>query len=387
MPYKRFLERNNIDLILIRYPSRADFAARVLGADEFQENPAWVEHYYECLKNDIEIVDPMSAMWEHRFEFPLFYFYNLPFEQHPYEGEWSVAAKVLSEVVKRYSIPLEDSPITLRETSISSSDPQFFWPAGNPKYKTDDNIVFDQAIQNDDSIKTLQTNSGHPILFLSNSFLGGFPFRDRGASVPAYLSFLLQTKPDWFFQAGIGNGIIRNLISYPELLTKRQAVIMIAAFNMWNSPFPSFPQYILDDARSISLEKTIDILSDDISILDNGSFLFTKQSDGTAQFVQNIEKEDPERNFRIEISIPPFDKKKTCMFRVNYGEVAYSVLMDVLDENGKRIDSAEIATGSRNVHVDFFIPVSDAPRKITLLFEPSSPNKPSSINNFELWYY
>ena len=172
MPYKKYLEENNIDLILLRYPSRADFAARVLGADDFQENPAWVEHYYECLKNDIEIVDPMPEMYEHRFDYPLFYFYNLPTEQHPFEGEMMIAAKVLSNVISRYTIPREESPITLRKTTHKSSDPQFFWPPGNPNYQPDDNITFNQAMQNDKSLETLQPNSSHPVLFLSNSYLG-----------------------------------------------------------------------------------------------------------------------------------------------------------------------------------------------------------------------
>ena len=93
MPYKKYLEENNIDLIVLRIPSKWDFAARVLASDDFHENPEWVEHYYECLKNDIEIVDPMPEMWNHRFDFPLFYFYHVPSEIHPFEGQAFISAQ------------------------------------------------------------------------------------------------------------------------------------------------------------------------------------------------------------------------------------------------------------------------------------------------------
>ena len=387
MPYKKYLDDNNIDLVLMRYPSRADFAARVLGADDFQENPAWIEHYYECLKNDIEIVDPMPEMWEHRFDYPLFYFYNLPSEQHPFEGEIMIAANVLSKVLERYSIPKEENPITLRETSHRSSDPQFFWPPGNPKYETDVNITFNQSVQNDNSIKTLQLNSSHPVLFLSNSFLGGSPFRETGASIPAYLSFFLQTKPDWFYQAGIENAMIRNLISSPELLANRQVVVMVGAWSMWNGAFPPFPKYISDNARSISLEKTIDFLSPDISIIDNDSFVFLKNDTGATVFTQNTEKNDANKNFKIELSIPPGpDEQKTCMLRINYIKNTY-ITMNVADnESGQMLDTTTLAPGN-NIHTDVFIPVSDASREISIQFRPSYPDHIFSINNIELWYY
>ncbi len=41
-PYKQYLEDNNIDLILVRIPSKWEFARCVLTSDVFQENPAWI---------------------------------------------------------------------------------------------------------------------------------------------------------------------------------------------------------------------------------------------------------------------------------------------------------------------------------------------------------
>ena len=387
MPYKKYLDDNNIDLILMRFPSRADFAARVVGADDFQENPAWVEHYYECLKNDIEIVDPMPEMWEHRFDYPLFYFYNLPAEQHPFEGEMMIAANVLSKVLTRYRIPKEESPITFRKTSHKSPDPQFFWPPGNPKYKTDVNLTFNQSVQNGNSIRALQLNSSHPVLFLSNSFLGGSPFREAGASIPAYVSYYLQTKPDWFYQSGIGNAMIRNLISSPELLANRQVVVMVGAWSMWNGDFPPFPKYISDKARCISLEKTIEFLSPEISIIDNDSFVFCKNNDDTIDFTQNPEKDNANKSFKIVLSIPSGPKgTKTCMLRVNYAKNTY-ITMNVEDcETGQKLDTTTLAPGD-NVHTDVFIPISNISRKISIQFVPNYPNHVFSINNIELWYY
>ena len=388
LPYKKYLEENNIDLILMRYPSKADFAARVLGADDFQENPAWVQHYYECLKNDIEIVDPMPEMWKHRFDYPLFYFYNLPSETHPLEGELMVAAKVLSDVLERYDLPKEDSLISLQETSYSSSDAQFFYPEGNPKFSSEDNISFHYPIQNNESIKTLQLNSSHPVIFLSNSHFGGYPFRDFGASIPGYSAFFLQTKPDWLYQSGIGNAMIRNLISSPYLLGKRRVVVMVASFTMWNRSFPPFPKYLSDHTRSIFLEKTIDFLSSDIKMFDNDSFLFSKDINGLTCFTQNPAKNNPNNDFRIELEIPCGPEgEQTCMLRINYGYNS-QITMEVQDSEsqGNNLDTMALASGS-NLHADIYIPVSKDSRRISILFKPGYPTRKYLLKNIELWYY
>lgn len=387
MPYKKYLDENNIDLILIRYPSRSDFAARVLGSDEFQENPAWVEHYYECLKSDIEIVDPMPEMWEHRFDYPMFYFYNLPTESHPLEGELMVAANVLSEVLKRYSLPKEENTISLRETTHKSSDPRYFYPSGNLLFNTEENIVYKQAIQNDISIKTLQLNSSHPVIFLSNSYLGGSPFRETGASVPAYSSYFLQTKPDWLYQDGIGNPMIRNLISSPELLANRRAVVMVGAFNMWNGAFPPFPKYIADNAKSLSLEKTLNFMKD-ITNLDNGSFIFTQTENGSTEFTQNAEMERANKNFKIELNVPHGPTgKETCMLRINFSGYNTYITLNVQDSDSQTIlDTTTLAPGI-NLHTDVFIPISVDSRTISIQFRPKYPYHKFYIKNIELWYY
>ena len=44
------------------------------------------------------------------------HFYNITIEQHPLEGEIMIAAIILSEIIKLYNIPKEESPISIRET-------------------------------------------------------------------------------------------------------------------------------------------------------------------------------------------------------------------------------------------------------------------------------
>ena len=140
LPYKKYFDENNIDLIVVRIPNKWEFARCVLASDDFQEDPAWVEHYYNCLENDIEIVDPMPARWEHRFDFPLFYFYNEPSESHPFEGQAFISAMVLSDVLRRYSFTKSEKPIELEDYVLKTTQTRYFWPEGNAKYDPKENI-------------------------------------------------------------------------------------------------------------------------------------------------------------------------------------------------------------------------------------------------------
>lgn len=279
LPYKKYLEENNIDLILVRIPNKGDYASCVLASDDYQENPEWVEHYYECLKNDIEIVDPMPEMWKHRFDFPMFYFYNVESETHPFEGQAFIAAQVLSEVLKRYQYSVSEQPVELEDFVFETDQERYFWPKGNPRFDPKKNISFKQVTRDGKTIGGLSINTGSPFLFLSNSFFW-YPYRPQGASLPGYTAFFLQHVPDWSYQDGIHNQMIRNLICAPEVLQKRRAIIMVKAPFMNGGGFPPLPRYLSEHAGSISMEKTLDFLAPAIKNLDNDSFLFTKGKDG-----------------------------------------------------------------------------------------------------------
>lgn len=385
LPYKKYLENNNIDLIVLRIPSKGDFAARVLAAEDFQENPAWIEHYYECLKNDIEIIDPMPEMWKHRFDYPLFYFFHPDSENHPFEGQAFISAKVLSEVLKRYHFSTSDSPIELEDYSFKTSEPRYFWPEGNDKFDPKENVVFKQVVRNKKTIGSLSVNTGSPFLFLSNSFFW-CPRGSQGASVPGYTAYFLQHIPDWFYQDGTSNQLIRMLVNTPEALQKRHAVVMVGFPSAWNGTFPVFPKYLLDKPESISLEKTLDFISSDITNLDNGSFLFS-QTDGVTTISPNVQKADARPTFEIELEVPRCEGKNTCMLRINFAETSFASIFIYDCDRKKIIDSTDMSLPNSITPIDFspnFFIDASASQKIVILFLSQST---FSIKNIELWYY
>ena len=386
LPYKKYLEDNNIDLILLRMPTKGDFAARVLGADDYQENPAWVECYYNFLKNDIEVVDPMHEMWIHRFDYPLFYFYHMPRENHPLEGTTFTASKVLSGVLKRYSYK-KQSPISLIDVTSERNDPRFFWPSGNPKYDSKKHITYHGVIQDDKFVKT-SVNSGSPFLFTSNSFFD-YPDRSSGATVLGYTSYFLQTIPDWLYQSGVGCGpMLKNLVSNSNLLSGRQVVVMdVIGGPTRNDSFPSLPKYLLDGANKICLEKTINTLTDEtdgIEIKAQPNVLINKTDDGKTSIKSNSESASI---FSFSMEIQPVPGKSTCMLRLNFSNtIAGSFTIVDLKDNSK-LDFGEIANG-QNLFVDFFIKTSadSTPRKIDVKCNFSGPRE-IILRNIELWYY
>ena len=378
-PYKEYLEKNNIDLIVLRVPSKGDFAARVLMSDDFQENPAWVEHYYECLKNDIEIVDPMPEMWKERFDFPLFYFYHILPELHPCEGAAFASAKALSQVLQRYSFPKTNDPISLEDTILNTYQARFFWPEGNAKFDPKSNISFKKTVQNNAPVGSFSVNSGSPFLFLSNS-LFYFPSRPLGACLPGYTAYFLQTIPDWFYQEGLGNQMIRNLIADSAALSNRSVVIMSGHPTCWKGDFLKMPQYIDKNAKSIVLEQKLSLLSPDITIDKNG-FSFQETEDGFTSFSSDVPAE-----FSIEMNIPNKQGKNECMLRFNFETNDY-ISIEMFDRNDNSvIDTFTLPRGD-NQNADLFVPVSNEPRKVLIHFIPSRPANPHIVKSIEFWYY
>ena len=319
----------------------------VHASDVFQENPAWVEHYYECLKIGIEIVDPMPEMWEHRFDFPLFYYYNVQSESHPFEGQAFMSTKVLSDVLKRYSYPTSETPFELEDCALRTNRPRYFWPEGNIHFNPEDYVKVKRVIQDGKTIGGLTVNTGSPFLFLSNSFFA---------------------HPD------------------PQALSNRKVVIMVGHPGFWSNSFPSFPKYITDKAKCISLEISLDFQSSNIINLDNGSFLFEKDEENVTSSTQNTEMDKTNKYFDIQISVPSVEDKETCMLRINFGTNS-DITTVISDKDTKdKIDQTTLSPG-KNLHTDFYIPVADGTRQISIRFAPSYPDKQFSINNIELWYY
>ena len=384
LPYKKYLESNNIDLIVVRIPSKWDFAARVLAADEFQENPAWMEHYYECLKNDIEIIDPMPAMWKARFDYPLFYFYHFPDERHPLEGMSFVLAKEIADVLERYPYPKSATEIVLKDVLYETDDPLFFWPGGNGKFDSSKNLVFKQAVRDGEPVDQFVIFSGSPFLFLSNSYFW-FPQRPLGASVPGYAAYFLQAVPDWRYRGGIGNLMVSYLME-PHLLDFRRAVVMGGAFDAWRD-LPAIPKYIQDGARRIVLEKTVDASSDEITIHCHDSFSHSVAEDGALWFeaAGNPQAQSAD-HFDLGFAIPDMDGKSTVMIRANIVTPDICTV-DLADAgSGEVVDTVRVLPDGRP-KVDFFLPLPIPGRDVELRFIPRHPEKGMYVKNVEFWYY
>lgn len=256
---------------------------------------------------------------------------------------------------------------------------------GSITFNPQENIIFKRVICDGSSLGALAVNTGSPFLFLSNSFFW-YPYRPEGASVPTYTAFFIQHVPDWFYQGGIGNPMIRNLVSNPQVLSNRKVVIMVGHPNQWINSFPPFPKYITDNARCISLENSLDFQSSDITILDDGSFLFEKDEDNMTVFTQNTEMDNPNKYFDVLMSVPSIKDKRTCMLRINFGTNS-DITTVVSDKTTKdKIDQTTLSPG-KNLHTDFYIPVADGIRQISIRFVPSYPDRQCSIKNIELWYY
>ena len=375
LPYKNYLKKKNIDLIVLRIPTRGDFAARVLASEDFQENPAWVEHYYECLKNDIEIVDPMPEMWKHRFDLPLFYYFTSQDEYHPFEGTYWYASVALGDILKRYQYKKDNLQFEMQRVKTQLNDSRFVYPSGNPKYTS--NLEYNQVLLDGEVLENLKSNSGSPFVFLSNSYFGKYLINDL--ALPIYSACQLQTIPDWYYQQNIGTAMLYNLISSPELLSNRRAVIMIGCSHrgLWGQ-IHELPKYILDDAKNISLEKTLSLDSPDLIIPDRDKLVFRKNEDGGATIRSN------DGLFSFLLSIPKFEEKNVCMIRINFIESKPCSFKTYDVETNTPIESNVKISYGENSHQDLFIPLLNDSRKIRIDFSTSGSQ---SIRNIELWYY
>ena len=384
LPYKKYLEDNNIDLIVVRIPSKWDFAARVLGSDGFQENPAWMEHYYECLKNDIEIIDPMPEMWKARFDFPLFYFYHFPAERHPLEGMSFILAKEIAEVLKRYPYPRDAREIALRDVVHETDDPLFFWPGGNEKFAPSGNLFFKQAVRDGEPVDQFVFCSGSPFLFLSNSYFW-FPQRPLGASVPGYAAYFLQALPDWRYRGGARNSMVLYLLE-PHLLDFRRAVVMGAGFDAWRE-IPSIPKYIPDGVRRIVLEKEMSASSGEIAIECHDAFSHSVGKDGGVWFeAVETPPADGADHFDMGFGVPGIEGKRTAMIRANFATPDICTV-DLVDAGSGAVLDTVLVVPDRLATADFFLPIGRQAVDVLLRFIPRHPEKGLYVNNIELWYY
>lgn len=388
-PYKEYLESKNIDLIVVRIPGKGDFAARVLASDDYQENPAWVKHYYECLKNDIEIVDPMPEMWKHRFDFPLFYYYKSE-EIHPFEGTYYYCASVLSEVLKRYHISKDQHSYSLKRvfhplnTYTARKFPSLFlYPSGNPTFDPQKPLEYNQVQRDGSVLEDFAVNSGSPILFLSNSFFGCRDYtKDLG--LPQYASFFLELVPDWLYQPGGYSSLVRSLLtSNDDLLSGRKVVILVGMQRMWAS-FPSFPRYISDNAESLSLEYKLSIADENVNIINKSSFNIHKKKESNIVSFKLTDADKTAIPLIFSMEIPAIEDKRVCMVRIkiiNNG----AIVLSVNDANDKTPIDSCLFPGYEAKSCDIFVPVESQSRQVEITLNGIKNN--DKLDDIELWYY
>ena len=376
LPYIKYLNMHNIDLIVVRVPSKWDFAARVLASDTFQENPAWVEHYYECLKNDIEIVDPMSELYNHRFDYTEFYYYQVPEEIHPYEGYAFVAAKVLSSRLKRYSFEKNlQQPLLKIENFHGSTRRMDYYPDGNNVFSSNTPMSFRSVFSNGSYLRC-KDMSGSPFLIISNS-LFYFPTRNRGAGFAEYLAYHLDSIPDYISQEGQYNSMLKSLVLNPTILSNRKAVIMPSGYFMWNG-FPRFPSYLSEKPTSISLERTIDFHEKEDIVFDER--IASIQDD-----TLTVET-TPNSTFSLSFQLSSIPNKTNCMIRVIFKKFAPNSI-SVKNSKDNSIIEPECESDGFLHRNDLFVPMSNSARDISLHFNLRINSTGFQIDKIELWYY
>ena len=267
----------------------------------------------------------------------------------------------------------------MRDFQCEIDRAEFYWPAGNGKYDPDETLVMKQAVQDGKPLGVV-LGSESPFLFFSSSAFW-FPQGSRGASVPGYTAYFIQSLPDWFYQQGDFNPLVKHLAESP-LLHSRRAVVMVGSSETWQG-FPPMPRYIQDGARRISLEKTIPAASDEITIDGKGAYSHSADGNGEVRF-ELLDGQRPD-HFDMVFEIPRMEGKHTCMVRVNTGRTSHLHVHLVEEGSDRILDTASFVPGEMHA-ADFFVPLAEADSRVRIRFQPQG-RFGVFVKNIELWYY
>ncbi len=258
LKYQNFLKQLNIDMILLRIPTKGDIAFDLFSDGKTPHpNPRWVELLRNLLENDIEVVDPTLAMLDGRKRFPLMYFYQVAAEGHPFEGASRIAAEQLAKRLARYhfnDVPKGSYSLVESSYSPNLSFPRNYYPPGNPKFSPQQPLRYSVVRTQDGYPVVLSEDTPSPILMVSNSF-GAYPSRPDGGSIPHYLTYLTGIKPAWMYRDGIEEGIFRMMVQKPELLAQRRVVIIVMHPNTWGRELSPLPENISKSYSLIPIKK------------------------------------------------------------------------------------------------------------------------------------
>ncbi len=200
-----YLKEQNVDLIVIRVPSRHEVAFPHFISGKMipgMLDPAYLQLAEQLLAADVEYIDGLEAMHLHSAEYPLSYWYMLPREGHPAEGLSRILAPVIAERLARYQLP-QTGEYRLDETADLYR--KVSYPDGNPHFPAERQVSAARVIDAAGNVPSIEEINTSPILFVSDSY-GAYPGVKAGASIPHYVAQLTGHLPDWLYRSGSSGG-------------------------------------------------------------------------------------------------------------------------------------------------------------------------------------
>ena len=325
----------------------------------------------------------MQEMWDHRFDYPLFYFYQNEEEIHNFEGEFMESARKLSQVLKRYEYKKTDKPMILQEVLIQDNAFPAIeltqYPDGNDRFPGGSPLRF-KGLHQDEQIVSIVSNSGAPFLFLSNSMFGKKFMQNVGTSIPHYTSYFLQTHVDWVFQSGMDNGMLRYLLSNRVALNSRKAVIMGGQYNLYRGG-PTIPSYVTDKAERITLAETIPFSN--TTLIEKDGFEFSSDMQNGITTVKPVQDES---TLSFSLDIPSNEFYTHCMIRINLSTINQLRISAKTADSERVLDQVLLPVDSAETKTELCFPLSGISDKILIEFF-SRYTRAFSIRNIEIWYY
>ena len=200
--------------------------------------------------------------------------------------------------------------------------------------------------------------------------------QNQSASLPHYSSYFLKHIVDWKYQNGLGNIILRNLISDRNALNKRKVVVMGESWDGFVGTFSAFPKYISENANKMVLISTIP--AEDLII--SQDFSCEKKIENNSLLIKPTEE-----NVSVNIEIPPMKDYKHCMIRLIFPVCSATVHTALLDYDSNQLDRVSLTIGN-DIKNDLFIPASSETQKVSVLINTSNTSTFCfSISRIEIW--
>ncbi|MGE4564595.1 MAG: hypothetical protein AB7F32_06980 [Victivallaceae bacterium] len=229
----QFLKRRNIDLIVVRFPSRHEaafpfFAGQPVGIGV--SNPYYRQLERELLEADVEYIDGLKAVHSDPTSWPLYYWYNIPGEGHPAEGALQAVANVVAERLQRYALPRTGNYRLADDVDQYNQNGRTHrYPAGNPGFAADAPVVLKVLRDAEGKAPEIIERNQSPLLYISDSYGGYVGKSNQGASLPHYVMAKNQHLADWMYRSGSSEGAATFLARKGEDFLRGRRVIVLNA--------------------------------------------------------------------------------------------------------------------------------------------------------------